>query len=344
MEHPPLPPPYRYSCDDRSLLLSPLKTWVVQPLFRFVPGWLPANLITLLSACCVYLAFVLALVWKTPSPWLFAVIGLLIFAYTVGDHLDGMQAKTTQTGSALGEFLDHHSDVYNTSLLLFMLWHLFSIENTVLLVGILFGPQLAQATIYYEQYHTRHLQFESLSSLEGLFLIMAVCFACVYPPVYLWLKTPVVGVFSPILFLLLFSSVAAVVTACSCMWRLGRWHTPWIMYLGTHVCLAVVGAKFLSPWPLLVLMMLHNTNTIGRWMRGHLVDQKLRYPDLIAPVALCILTVLSIASWVVPSTHVVLSTTIILYLALDNIRHIVGVFRALQQYWFWVNPKPKGSA
>ena len=81
-----------------------------------------ANYITLLSTSFVICLLVLVFWLPSISPTLAAgLFALLLHNYLVGDHLDGMQAKKTQTSSALGEFLDHYLDVYNGAIVFYAL-------------------------------------------------------------------------------------------------------------------------------------------------------------------------------------------------------------------------------
>lgn len=79
------------------------------------PLWLAPNVITLAGLACIVLAVALVL-HHSPAlegaapPWVYASVGVLLFAYQTLDGSDGKQARATGTGSALGELFDHGVD------------------------------------------------------------------------------------------------------------------------------------------------------------------------------------------------------------------------------------------
>src|SRR5687768_11780760 len=101
-----------YAFTDRSLV-RPLLTRVwFAPLFRLVPAWLAANLVTLLSFGSLVAALGLALTAALPPAALALALLSLHLVYVAGDHLDGMQAVASGTTSPLGDFLDHYCDLW----------------------------------------------------------------------------------------------------------------------------------------------------------------------------------------------------------------------------------------
>ncbi|MBA4056856.1 MAG: CDP-alcohol phosphatidyltransferase, partial [Marivirga sp.] len=104
--------PYQYRCNDYSLLTPPFKQWIITPLINIIPWGIPANIITLISNAFVYLGLFAALNPETMGGFTPIFIGICLIIYLIGDHLDGMQAKRTKTGSALGEFCDHYLDAF----------------------------------------------------------------------------------------------------------------------------------------------------------------------------------------------------------------------------------------
>src|SRR5690606_30469199 len=95
---------------------------------------------------------------------------LTFILYLIGDHLDGMQAKRTKTGSALGEFCDHYLDAFNNGLIMFTMITVFDISHKPVVAGLLITSYLAHMAVFYEQYKTGWLTFEPVGSLEGVLL------------------------------------------------------------------------------------------------------------------------------------------------------------------------------
>ena len=113
---------YKYNCIDKSILLPFFKKYYVEYFFKFVPRCLTANIITIISTGFIFAT--LPIVYYSNVISLEVQTILLVFcinAYTVGDHLDGMQAKRTNTSTPLGEFLDHYLDVFNGAILFYVI-------------------------------------------------------------------------------------------------------------------------------------------------------------------------------------------------------------------------------
>jgi ethanolaminephosphotransferase len=111
---------HRYSCEDNSLLsrfvLGPFWTRVV----KVVPDWVAPNVLTLSGGACILALFAVfsyylqGLEWRSfddAPAWIFPFGAACVFLYQTLDALDGKHARKTNSGSALGEFLDHAIDV-----------------------------------------------------------------------------------------------------------------------------------------------------------------------------------------------------------------------------------------
>ena len=80
-------------------------------------------------------------------------VGLML--YLIGDHLDGMQAKRTATGSALGEFCDHYLDAFNNGVVMFTMIAVFGITHKPVIVGVMVISYWAHMAVFYEQFLKR---------------------------------------------------------------------------------------------------------------------------------------------------------------------------------------------
>ena len=98
-----------------STLIEPrLMEWVLKPLARRVPSYVAPNQISAVNIVFALLAFVLAAIAPSLEPnaalWSRIGSGLCVWAFLVGDCLDGMHARNTGQTSVFGEFLDHWLD------------------------------------------------------------------------------------------------------------------------------------------------------------------------------------------------------------------------------------------
>lgn len=109
---------YKYEAPALSLLerLGLDRFWGTM-VSHVYPAWLAPNVLTAGGGLCVGLAAALTL-WHSPSLdgsapcWVYAVNALLIFCYQTLDGSDGKQARRTQSGSPVGELMDHGIDAW----------------------------------------------------------------------------------------------------------------------------------------------------------------------------------------------------------------------------------------
>src|ERR1700761_5468649 len=100
---------------DRSFLRPVLLRYCVLPLFRFVPAKLSPNSITAMGlvACLAMIPLVQLLPAQTAM--LAVICALLVNAYILADHFDGLQARKYDRASRFGEFLDHFCDFFSSA-------------------------------------------------------------------------------------------------------------------------------------------------------------------------------------------------------------------------------------
>lgn len=158
-----------YSVEDKSLLVGPMKRFVWGPLLKLVPTTVSANAMTLAGTAINIAALTLAIT-VTPSRASMAAVAALVFAYLCIDNIDGAQARRTQTGSPLGEFLDHWLDGLNgtyLSLGAVVCWE--SQTMAGLLAVALTG--VAYSITFWEQRTTGRMHFAVLGNVEGILLV-----------------------------------------------------------------------------------------------------------------------------------------------------------------------------
>lgn len=322
---------YSYRCHDFSLLTPGFKKWLVAPLLPYIPWVVPANIITIVSNLFVYAGLFVALHYNTPVGR--ALIAVCLLLYLVGDHLDGMQAKRTQTGSALGEFCDHYLDAFNNGAILFTAFVVFRIESPLLVASVLTASYLAHLAVFYEQFKTGWLTFEKLGSLEAVLLISILVGASAFAPVHLLLTTSIVVGHGTIDILFLVSGLGALATFVATIKRTPqRGNEVWLFVLGLAIT-AFVAAGMFNSLRIFLLITLYASLYVGLVMRGHLVDGVERGPDLAIPGALLLF------SWISPASPHHVFWVLALYLMVRIIVLVFQTFNALKAYWVWSNPR-----
>ena len=322
---------YSYRCHDFSLLTPTFKKWFVAPLLPLVPWVVPANIITIISNLFVYLGFFIA--YNYHSPFSRLIIATCMLIYLVGDHLDGMQAKKTGTGSALGEFCDHYLDAFNNGIILFTAFLVFDISDPILVSVTLAASYLAHTAVFYEQFKTGWLTFEKLGSLEAVLLISVVIGLAAISRVYLFLTTETFSSYGIIELVFGLSAIGAASTFVTTVVR-----TPdkkkqlWLFVIGLIV-LTFLAFNTLSSFQSFVLITLYSSLYVGLVMKAHLVDGIEQLPDFVIPATLLIMQFISPADFSL--AFLILSV----YLGGRISVLVFQSFAALKIYWVWSNPR-----
>jgi phosphatidylglycerophosphate synthase len=331
---------YKYQCDDRSILLKPFKKWLVSPVFRLIPWGLPANIITITSNIFLYFALYLAVSRNDGEFWPFPVIGLLIYLYNLGDHLDGMQAKHTSTGSRLGEFCDHFLDGFNDGIILIIIMSLFQVSKIFFAAAIFTIFYIAHASVMYEEYKTKWLVFEKLGSLESIFLAVGLIGFSAFQPVYTFLTMHVWQNFSVIEICLMLSAFGTMSTFVRVGIRAKGFSLRFYLFLASLITIAVTGVFLFSNSQLFCIMTIYSGSYIGLVMRGHLVDGKERFPDFIVPAGMIVSFVLLKYGFYPYSNF----SMIMIYISAYTMILIVSTVYPLRKCWVWINPSKQSIA
>jgi len=324
-------PEYHYRIRDDSLITPGFKKWVVAPLFRFVPYWIPANIITIFSNLLMYLALYLAMAEYPGRTVRFVLIALLTLGYAIGDHFDGMQAKRTKTSSALGELCDHYLDIFNNGILIYIFCLSFHIINPALIAFFLLAGYIPHAIIFYEQFSTKWLRFEKIGSLEAVLMLSAIVMVTAIEPVYQLMMTPLVGGFTVAEILFVLSSSGAFITLVQVVRRAKVTDVGFWMFCIFVIAVACMATTFLPPIAIFYVITAYSGLYIGNLQRGHLADGKKRFPDIILPL------LMTVAFLFVPLRHPAFLWGIYLYLAGHTLWIAGNAFRILRGFWVWKN-------
>lgn len=325
-------PEYKYQVKDYSIITPPFKEYIVKPLIRFMPWWIPANIITILSNLCMYLALGIAVYSQLDPAINFFLAALLIFMYAVGDHLDGMQAKRTQTSSALGEFFDHYLDAFNTGVLLMIILALYHIDNPWLIAFFLTVNYLAHASVFYEQHKTGWLIFERIGSLEAVLLTSALLLlSCIKPVEELMLSRPMFN-FKVIEIIFIASTIGTIITFIKTLIRAKITEFRFYSFCVLLVLTAFLSMLYFSWLTFAWIITLYAAYYIGNLMRCHLADGKERLVDIFVPVIL-------VLSAYIPFLNIAYLGDIVLFLQLAYILNLsASTVYTLRAFWVWKNP------
>jgi ethanolaminephosphotransferase len=331
--------PYQYRCKDYSLLTPYLRQYVCQPLLPLIPWAIPANIITIISNIFIFIALYISFTLQSGNLIQYVAIALCLILYLIGDHLDGMQAKRTSTGSALGEFCDHYFDTFNNGILLMITINVFEITNHSLIAYLFTASYVAHAAVFYEQYKTGWLIFEKVGSMESVLLLAILIVLSAFEPFRNVMQTLVYQNYNLAESLFILTSFGAVITATKTLLRINKETGQSVTraYIMFCVWLAMVGmaSSILFPsWATFVIMTLYGSHYIGNLMRGHLVDDQERYADLIVPILLVVKF-----SLILPISNEMFLFGILLYQMAAILWIVVMTVRPLSVFWVWKNPK-----
>lgn len=316
-----------YQCQDNSLLAPSFRKFICEPILQFIPRWIPANIITIFSNFFVYFAFYLAF-FQAAETWVFLSISICILIYLIGDHLDGMQARRTKTGSPLGEFIDHYHDAWNNGLLFMVFIKLFLIQND-LIVFALGISYLAHASVFYAQMKTGWLVFEKIGSFESLVFLIILLLLSPIKPFFEFFTQSIFQDFSFVEICLLMSMLGLLVTLFQAMKRSNGASKEFVFFLVVWLIFVFLTLNFNGSNPFFMFSLTaYSSHYIGKIISAHLLDKKEPLPDFIFPIFFT-----SLIYFKLPVVYLVL-----IYFFISHLILIVQIAKPLKNYWHWKNP------
>ena len=325
--------PYQYRCKDYSLLTPPFKQWVITPLIKIVPWVIPANIITLVSNFFVYVGLYLSLNPEVSGKYTPLIIAACLLFYLIGDHLDGMQAKRTGTGSALGEFCDHYLDAFNNGIIVYTMLVVFNIQQPMIISSVIAISYIAHMAVFYEQFKTGWLTFEKIGSLEGVFLSSMLIGLSFMDSFYALVTTPLFAGLSIAGIFIIGSAFGALSTFIQTFLRTPGVKAGFWIFIILLATLAIIGVFTLSELQLFTVLTLYASHYIGKLMYGHLIDGVESQPDWALPVALILYSAFGSNN---PDYIFWIGSA---YLAARIMTLIVKTFSVLGIYWVWQNAR-----
>ena len=283
-------PKYEYVSVDRSLLTPGFKKYIAGPCLRIIPYSLHPNLITIFSFFFTFIALTLSYLFPQ-QVWAHLLMGLLIFLYLLGDHLDGMQAKRRGGGTALGEYLDHFLDSITNGLLLVILANCFFVTD-VRVLYIMFGcSYLMQASLFYEHAKSGIIYFGPFGAFEivlcGVFTISLGAFS----PIYDVLSQIVISDLRVVDILFSVVSLSGLSILFNIYYRLGKKSLEIIILQMTILVSSVMTLVLGIKYPLYLIIGFSTTLLIQEYILSRLTGIRRLWIDII-PLVLFVIMVL----------------------------------------------------
>ncbi len=335
------PPEYVFT--DASLVRPVAMRVYFLRMFRLVPGWLAANVITLLGFGAAGGMFLLALFSASVSPGTLAAASFVALqAYVVSDHLDGMQALASGTASPLGEFLDHFSDCVSGTFVAFVCLELMPAIEEGVRASLLWLYLLAFIATYQERAEARRLNFARFGALEGIVILSVFLASSALSGGRAFWETPLPGgrpaywVIAGIAYAAFGGTVATILV------RMRKAPASLVLHAAASATLAFAGTKgvgsgVLDSWLAWALVSAHGAGYLATVMQPHLFGGRPRvdFPALVLAAGLSFVLVAGDPRW---TQGVALAT--LAYLFLSATRSVYRVLHAYRHAWVWVNPEP----
>ena len=330
---------YSYNCIDKSLLLSYFKNYYVRFYFKFVPRFLTANYITLLSSF-LNLIMLFVLVAKPNSSLLAIVAVFCIHGYVVGDHLDGMQAKETKTGSPMGEFLDHYLDVYNGSIVLYVVLELFGNIPVEVFFVLFWLNFLAFGATMMEELETGNLTFGKIGTLEGIAVLIIFLISWAIPPLRKLWECEMIAGYQWYWLIPITIGLGYIFTTMDILFRIRFVPNHYLSFSVTSLTLLYIlyysEVSRLNAWILITLI---GGEYIAKVMESYLLRKKSRHPDLYASLLVYVLFGLILLGLIQQPLVRSIMIALSIYLAARVVWIFTRVIIALKMYWHWINRK-----
>ena len=326
---------YSYSAEDNSLLTPPIYKFFVYPLINVLPKSIPANIITICSNSLVLISFLIAytnyLKGTMVCLWL---IPLLCFAYIVGDCSDGIQARRTGTGSALGEYLDHFLDSFVTGLLTGILMLTFRTTNTVLLFCVYQFLYIGQIGTFWERLKNGVMRFSKISTSEGTMAIAIMAALYSFPAVRAADARPLVFGFSITQLIIFTAFGAAFITGILSVIHTGKYSIRLILHIlfSTGIGVVLVWHIHTSIFLHTVIVTFYNVLFLESLLAATNEKRKEGLPDFFVPAA-CVLF------FILPAYTFIIQLCQSAYLLIRITLNAAAFFNKHKRFWYWKNPE-----
>lgn len=326
---------HKYTVTDLSVLTPWFTKYAVEPLLRFVPWWLPANIITLLSNFCVLLALILTVLYTAGVFKFWLIIPLLIMAYVTGDSLDGKQARRTKTSSMLGEFLDHFLDIFTNGLLVSMVLLVYGITEPAFIAVYLVISYITLSGNYFEQHKYRVMFFEKIGAFEAVILIVIVLSLGFIETSRSFLIKDVIAHISLFDIMLMVITFGSLYTLKRSLDRSGNSVIKGFMiFFLLTAATAFFSAKLLPGAAIMFVLTAYCGSFIGKLHISYLLRENEPAADIIFPLFLGTAYLFKFP------LNVTAAVAVIFQILNLSITFTLG-FIHFKKDWLWVNPEPE---
>lgn len=331
---------YSYNCKDKSIILPYFKMYYVFLYFKIVPKWLTANFITIFSTGFLFFLFFISIkIPDLPTEFFAALFAFCVHAYVVGDHLDGMQAKETKTGSALGEFFDHYLDVFNGAIVFFVLTIFLKPVPAELFYLFMLLNCIAFAATAMEELETKELIFGYIGTLEGLILLILFLISWLIPDIRGWWQYEIILGYPNYYLMILGMGFGYIGTILDIFWRLKYSPVQFNVFVICSTVLAYVllttRIDYLLGW---LVLLFYCSEYIAKVMRSYLLSQKHQYPDRIITILICMIGINHFVQMFPELNIQWVLMSVIAYLFIKVCWLFGLTLYNLRTHWYWINP------
>ena len=242
--------------------------------------------------------------------------------------------KKTGTGSPLGEILDHYSDVFNGSIILYFFFRLLQFELDWIFYLVIWANLLAFTVTYLEQSIRKELYFGKIGSLEGVLLIIFILASLMTSQgKYFWLKNKLFDI--PLHVLLVIGLILGVIfTVAGSIRRLQHIPKTFIHYFITGASLCFICFYYQINWYISFLVInVYSADLILKSMKFHLLDAEIPKPDLTVYMLFLFLFFQHIFEYEIQIGFLVYGLTV----TTKVLWEICQIFYKLRTYWIWWN-------
>ncbi|MCS6833763.1 MAG: hypothetical protein NZ521_09335, partial [Flammeovirgaceae bacterium] len=305
-----------YRCKDRSWLTTFLDRVALSILTVF-PKNIPAYVLSIFANLLAYIGLGLSFI-----PNKEAIVAFCLLSMLLGNRLAYLHAQQT-TFSPLYEFVAHGLGTFQNGVLLIISLNIFHIEKLSLIAYFFTVSYTAHAAVLYEQLKTGWIVFEKIGAKEFTVALVLMILTNLFEGVKNAWQMVIYQDYVLIETAFFLFSLVALLTAIQALVRVYKENGIAISRSFAMFCIwfSLIGAAcslLFSEWVLTLVMTLYGGVYLIGLLRGHLLDETERHPDLVLPLLL-----VARFSMLLPLQHEWLIVVVVLYLCFAIIWQIV---------------------
>jgi phosphatidylglycerophosphate synthase len=291
-------------------------------------------MITLFGNFCMFLACLTAWLVRQGIFSFWEVIPVFIFIYLTGDLLDGKQARRTNTCSSLGEFLDHFNDILVMGYMVALVCFAYDVHSPALAAFFMAVSYLPLFGSYYEQYYTKTLYFESISSFEAILFATVVACMGFDERIRVMAYTVIFLKFDCFQLVVLAVGTGSVVMLMRNFLRTGRTgYKAHLLWLPMVAIIIALSPRYFGVTSALLVTGVYCACYVERFLLAFVEQRSAPVPDFFFPAFLLLAWITGIPGiavyWIAVAWQVVALGALFLQGAIP-----------LRKGWIWINPKP----